>query len=252
MVTAILDSMELHQGASCTSLCLGSNILCEAQQVAHRDGKCAVNYRAWLIHQFYHSRLIQKARFREFDGDSFDIGGNTLSMVKLLEIPWKVNGVGGLSIIEWAFLHHHWSLASELSAEYVLRNSFCVGRRARDDSQPCITERRPRDSLRRLWSSRISSPYAGSCKTLITWSLTPCIRTFYQMFQRPGVNLMGDMLTYNSHPMSMIWRRRYLMSSGYMCSNTVRSRARCERRSREKRTHTIKRVTSLCYLDSKV
>ena len=45
------------------------------------------------IHRFFHSRLIQNARFREFYGDSFNIGGKSLSMVEFLEIPWKVNGV---------------------------------------------------------------------------------------------------------------------------------------------------------------
>ena len=45
------------------------------------------------IHHFFHSRLIQNARFREFYGDSFNIGGKSLSMVEFLEIPWKVNGV---------------------------------------------------------------------------------------------------------------------------------------------------------------
>ena len=45
------------------------------------------------IHRFFHSRLVQNARFREFYGDSFDIGGKTLPMVEFLGIPWKVNGV---------------------------------------------------------------------------------------------------------------------------------------------------------------
>ncbi len=44
------------------------------------------------IHRFFHSRLVQNARFREFYGDSFNIGGKTLSMVEFLAIPWKVNG----------------------------------------------------------------------------------------------------------------------------------------------------------------
>ena len=45
------------------------------------------------IHRFFYSRLVQNARFREFYGDSFNIGGKTLSMVEFFEIPWKVNGV---------------------------------------------------------------------------------------------------------------------------------------------------------------
>ena len=44
------------------------------------------------IHRFFHSRLFENARLRELYGDSFNIGGNALSMVEFLEIPWKVNG----------------------------------------------------------------------------------------------------------------------------------------------------------------
>lgn len=44
------------------------------------------------IHRFFHSRLVQNGRFREFYGDSFHIGGKTLSMAEFLEIHWKVNG----------------------------------------------------------------------------------------------------------------------------------------------------------------
>ncbi|KAI4117343.1 MAG: hypothetical protein LQ338_007570 [Usnochroma carphineum] len=44
------------------------------------------------IHRFFHSRLVQNERFREFYGDSFRIGGKTVSMAEFLEIPWKVNG----------------------------------------------------------------------------------------------------------------------------------------------------------------
>ena len=44
------------------------------------------------IHRFFHSRLIENARFRQLYGDSFNIGGKALSMVEFLEIPWKVNG----------------------------------------------------------------------------------------------------------------------------------------------------------------
>ena len=45
------------------------------------------------IHRFFYSRLVQNARFREFYGDSFKIGGKVLSVVEFFEIPWKVNGV---------------------------------------------------------------------------------------------------------------------------------------------------------------
>ena len=45
------------------------------------------------IHRFFHSRLVQNSRFREFYGECFNIGGKTLSMVEFFEIPWKVNGV---------------------------------------------------------------------------------------------------------------------------------------------------------------
>lgn len=44
------------------------------------------------IHRFFHSRLVQNARFREFYGDSLHIGGKTLSLADFLEIPWNVNG----------------------------------------------------------------------------------------------------------------------------------------------------------------
>ena len=42
IITAILDSVELHQRDSSTFLCLSSSTLREAQQVVHRDGKCAI------------------------------------------------------------------------------------------------------------------------------------------------------------------------------------------------------------------
>ena len=42
ILTAILDGVQLHQGASGISLCLNSNTLCEAQEAAHRDGRGAV------------------------------------------------------------------------------------------------------------------------------------------------------------------------------------------------------------------
>lgn len=45
------------------------------------------------IHRFFHSRLVENARFRHFYGGSSNMGGKALSMVEFLEIPWKVNGV---------------------------------------------------------------------------------------------------------------------------------------------------------------
>ena len=45
------------------------------------------------IHRFFHSRLVQNSRFREFYGESFNISGKTLPMVEFLAVPWKVNGL---------------------------------------------------------------------------------------------------------------------------------------------------------------
>lgn len=44
------------------------------------------------IHQYFHSRSVQNARFREFYGDSLHIDGKMLPMVDFLKLPWKVNG----------------------------------------------------------------------------------------------------------------------------------------------------------------
>ena len=52
------------------------------------------------IHRLFHSRLVEHARFCQFYGDSFNIGGKALSMVEFLEIPWKVNGVAYPSLGE--------------------------------------------------------------------------------------------------------------------------------------------------------
>ena len=52
------------------------------------------------IHRLFHFRLVEHARFRQFYGDSSNIGGKALSMVEFLEMPWKVNGVAYPSLGE--------------------------------------------------------------------------------------------------------------------------------------------------------
>lgn len=44
------------------------------------------------IHRFFHARLVDNARFREFYAGSFNVGGKSLSMEQILEIPWRMNG----------------------------------------------------------------------------------------------------------------------------------------------------------------
>ncbi len=48
MITAILDSVELHPRSSCTSLTLDSNILCEPQQVAHRKSAVILQHQVCI------------------------------------------------------------------------------------------------------------------------------------------------------------------------------------------------------------
>ncbi|KAL8917911.1 MAG: hypothetical protein Q9208_007654 [Pyrenodesmia sp. 3 TL-2023] len=74
--------------------------LVKAEDMLRLYSKCLTDHSmpkveatAQPIHRFFHLRLAENARFVQFYGDSYPIGGKNLTLADFLRVSWKVNEV---------------------------------------------------------------------------------------------------------------------------------------------------------------